>query len=97
MQIKDVNKLVEEYNRLFRETSELQSMRPYTNKTTVSDRVSLGCYIEHPEKGTLARFRYHDIDKEIFREFIDKSLAKKRKRMEEIQKIFAKIKNAKED
>lgn len=95
MQIKDVDKLVDEHKRLFREAAELQAMRPYTNKT-MSDSVSLAGYIEHPQKGTLASFRYHPIDKEIFREFIDKSLAKKHKRMEEIQKIFEKVKNIKE-
>ena len=97
MQIKDVDKLIDEHKRLFREAAELQAMRPYTNKTTTMEGVSFGCYIEHSQKGTLARLRYHDIDKEILREFIDKSLAKKHKRMEEIQKIFEKIKNVKED
>lgn len=70
-------------------------MRPYTNKT-MNDGLSLSCQIIHPENGTLAGLRFHPIDKEIFREFIDKSLAKKHKRIEEIQKIFEKVKNIKE-
>ena len=91
MDIKKVDKIVDEHSRLFRDCKDLQSIRAFTNKSS-TEEVSLSIYIEHPQKGNLAYARYLDIDKELLREFIDKWLEKKYKRMEEIEKLFAKVK-----
>ena len=92
MNIKKVDELVYEHKRLFRDAAELQRMRVFTNKSYTDESVTLSLYIEHPQKGTLSHLRYLHIDKELFREFIDKMLDKKHKRMEEIDKLFAKVK-----
>lgn len=91
MDIKKVDNIVDEHNRLFRDCRDLQSIRAFTNKSS-TEPVSLAMYIEHPQKGTLAQARYLEINKELLREFIDKWLAKKHKRMEEIEQLFAKVK-----
>lgn len=91
MDIKKVDSIVDEHNKLFRDCRDLQSIRAFTNKSS-TEPVSLAIYIEHPQKGTLAHARYLEIDKGLLREFVDKWLDKKHKRMEEIEKLFEKVK-----
>ena len=91
MDIKRVDNIVNEHNKLFRQCRDLQSIRAFTNKS-YTEEVFLAMYIEHPQKGTLGDARYLELDKGLLREFIDKWLEKKHKRMEEIEKLFEKVK-----